>query len=257
MGGASALPQGYTLIELGTVASTNDEAARLAATGAADGTVVWALRQSAGRGRRGRDWQSPEGNLYCSVVMRPPMPLSAALGLSFVAAVAVGDTVAGFLAAGARTQHKWPNDVLVGGAKIAGILLEASGTPGSPADWVVVGCGVNVGTDPRIVGQPVTTLAAEAGRAVAVRDVLMVLLGNLRLWRARWETQGFAPIREAWLGRAQGLGEDIVVRLPREEFSGRFVGLDDSGALLLRLPDGSRRTISAGEVFFDQMGERG
>lgn len=250
-------PQGYALIAHEVLPSTNDEAARLAATGAADGTVVWARRQSAGRGRRGRDWRSPEGNLYLSVLMRPRAPLAAAAGLSFVAAVAVGDTVAGFLPAGAPVEHKWPNDVLVGGAKLAGILLEASGRPGGPADWVVVGCGVNVAADPGLPGLAVTTLSGEAGRAVAVEAVLTALLENLHLWRTRWETHGMAPVRDAWLARARGLGQDITVRLPREELRGRFDGLDDSGALLLRLPDATHRTISAGDVFFDDKTERG
>lgn len=250
-------PQGFTLIAHDMLPSTNDEAARLAAGGAVDGTVVWARRQSAGRGRRGRDWQSPEGNLYLSVLMRPRAPLATAAGLSFVAAVAVGDTVAGFLPADARVEHKWPNDVLVGGAKLAGILLEASGRAGGAADWVVVGCGVNVATDPGLPGMAVTTLSGEAGRAVPVEAVLTAVLENLRLWRQRWETHGIAPVRDAWLARARGLGQDITVRLPREELRGRFDGLDDSGALLLRLPDATRRAISAGDVFFDEQAERG
>jgi len=250
-------PQGYTLIAQDVLPSTNDEATRLAASGAADGTVVWARCQSAGRGRRGRDWQSPEGNLYCSVLMRPAAPMARAAGLSFVAAVAAGDTVAGFLPAGARVEHKWPNDVLVGGAKVAGILLEASAGPGGAADWVVIGCGVNVAAHPKVAGQAVTTLAREAGRAVPVEDVLVALLESLRLWRGRWDTQGIGPVREAWLARARGLGRDITVRLPREELHGRFDGLDESGALLLRLPDATLRTISAGDVYFDEKAEGG
>jgi len=257
MADVPALPQGYSLIEFDSVPSTNDEATRLGAAGAADGTVVWARRQIAGRGRRGREWSSPEGNLYCSVLMRPALPLARAAGLSLVAAVAVGDTVAGFLADGRRVEHKWPNDVLVGGAKIAGILLEAAGRARGATDWVVVGCGLNVGAEPGVSGQAVTTLAAEAGRDIPVRAVLMALLDNLRLWRGRWETHGIAPIRDSWLARARGLGQDITVRLPREELRGRFEGLDDSGALRLVLPDATRRTISAGDVFFDEKVERG
>lgn len=257
MSGARALPPGYALVEHDRIPSTNDEAARLGAAGAADGTVVWARRQSAGRGRRGRGWRSPEGNLYCSVLMRPAVSLAEAAGLSFVAAVAAGDTVAGFLPPDARVEHKWPNDVLVGGAKIAGILLEASGRAGAAADWVVVGCGVNVGADPELEGVPTATLAGLAGRDIPVRDVLAALLDNLRQWRGRWESRGFAPVREGWLARARGLGEAIAVRLPREELHGRFDGIDDSGALLLRLSDATHRPISAGDVYFDPKAERG
>lgn len=247
----SPLPDGYTLIELEEAASTNDEAARLAVDGAPDGTVVWAHRQTAGRGRRGRRWVPVEGNLYLSVLMRPNVPLGQAAALSFVAGVAVGDAVAGYLADPGRVAHKWPNDVLVGGAKIAGILLEASGGARGAADWVVVGCGVNVAGHPDIAGLAATDLMAETGRDLPARAVLPVVLNALREWRQRWETAGIAPVRDAWLARARGLGEDIIVRLPQEELHGRFEGLDDGGALLLRLSDGTLRPISAGDVFFD------
>jgi len=247
---ALPLPQGYTLIERASVSSTNDEAARLAGDGAADGTVVWAHCQTAGRGRRGRQWLSPEGNLYCSVLMRPKVPLARAAGLSLVAAVAVGDTVAGFLPAGRRVQHKWPNDVLVEGAKIAGLLLEAAGGGKGAADWVVIGCGVNVAAHPERDGLSATDLSGERGLRLSVGAVLVSLLDNLRHWRARWETAGIAPVRDAWLARARGVGEAIIVRLPREEIEGRFEGLDDTGALVLRLADSTTRTISAGDVFF-------
>jgi BirA family biotin operon repressor/biotin-[acetyl-CoA-carboxylase] ligase len=247
----SPLPDGFTLIELEEAASTNDEAARLASEGGPDGTVVWARRQTAGRGRRGRAWTPVEGNLYFSVLMRPGVPLAEAAALSFVAAVATGDAVAEFLPTPGRVEHKWPNDVLVGGSKIAGILLEASGGARTAADWVVVGCGVNVAGHPDVAGLKATDLSAESGGEIAAGAVLPVVLNALRRWRQRWETAGIAPVRDAWLARARGLGEDIIVRLPQEELRGRFDGLDDSGALLLRLSDGTCRSISAGDVFFD------
>jgi BirA family biotin operon repressor/biotin-[acetyl-CoA-carboxylase] ligase len=251
------LPKGFSLVALESVPSTNDEATRLAAEGAADGTVVWALSQSAGRGRRGRRWVSPEGNLYCSVVMRPDVPLARAAALSLVGAVAVGDTVAGFVPAGCRVEHKWPNDVLVGGAKIAGILLEASGGGRAAVDWVVIGCGVNVAVHPEAEGLLATDLAAERNAPVSVGTVLVALLENLRHWRARWDTAGIEPVREACLARARGLGEEILVRLPREEIRGRFEGLDAAGALRLGLVDGTVRTISAGDVFFPDVSMKG
>jgi BirA family transcriptional regulator, biotin operon repressor / biotin---[acetyl-CoA-carboxylase] ligase len=244
------LPRGYVLVERESVPSTNDEAARMAAEGAVDGTVVWAHCQTDGRGRRGRQWASPEGNLYCSVLMRPKVPLARAAGLSLVAAVAVGDTVAGFLPAGRRVQHKWPNDVLVEGAKIAGLLLEASGSNRGAADWVVVGCGLNVAVHPEAEGLSATDLSRERGLRITVGAVLVALLDNLRHWRGRWETAGIAPVRDAWLARARGLGEAITVRLPKEELEGQFEGMDETGALVLRLADSTTRTISAGDVFF-------
>ncbi|MGH6620348.1 MAG: biotin--[acetyl-CoA-carboxylase] ligase, partial [Alphaproteobacteria bacterium] len=192
------LPRGYALVALDEVPSTNDEAARLAAEGAADGTVVWARRQSAGRGRRGRQWVSPEGNLYCSIVMRPDVPLARAAGLSLVAAVAAGDMVAGFLP-GKQVEHKWPNDILVGGAKIAGILLEASGASRGAVDWVVVGSGVNLAVHPEGEGLSATDIGRERGAPVAAGEALAALLESLHRWRGRWETAGIPPVRDAWL----------------------------------------------------------
>ena len=246
---APPLPQGYTLVALDGVASTNDEAARRAAEGAPDGTVVWARHQSAGRGRRGRQWASPEGNLYCSVLLRPDVPLGRAAGLSLVAAVAAGDMVAGFLP-GRKVEHKWPNDILVDGAKIAGILLEASGGPRRKVEWVVIGCGVNLSVHPAGEGLSATDLGRERGAPVEPGEALSALLESLHRWRGQWETAGIRPVRDAWLARARGLGGEITVRLPREEIRGRFEGLDETGALLLRLADTTVRTISAGDVFF-------
>ena len=256
MSGPVSLPVGYTLVELASVASTNDEAARLASEGAADGTVVRARRQTGGRGRRGRRWTSPEGQRECSVVVRTAVPLARAAVLSLAAAVAVGDTVSEFLPTEARVEHKWPNDVLVDGAKIAGILLEASSSGGGAADWLVVGCGVNVSTYPDIPGLVATSLAAHGG-PVPVDAVLATLLERLHSRRTEWETAGAAAVRGAWLDRARGLHEPIRVRLPREEVHGRFESLDDDGALMLRLADGGTRRISAGDVFFDDDSERG
>lgn len=255
MSGAVSLPDGYALVALESVASTNQEAARLASEGAADGTVVWARQQTAGRGRRGRDWRSPEGNLYFSVVMRPGVPLSRAAVMSLVAAVAVGDAVAELLSTDARVEHKWPNDVLVDGAKIAGILLEASTGGSGAAGWLVVGCGINVAFFPDLPGAAATSLAAQ-GHDISVEAVLGIVLERLHCRRTEWETAGDAAVRAAWLNRARGLGDPIVARLPREEVRGRFEGLAEDGALLLRLADGGVRRISAGDVFFDEDFER-
>ncbi|MGH6620463.1 MAG: biotin--[acetyl-CoA-carboxylase] ligase, partial [Alphaproteobacteria bacterium] len=121
---------------------------------------------------------------------------------------------------------------------------------GGAVDWVVLGCGVNVASYPEGEGLSATSLGRERGAPVAVGAVLAALLESLRAWRGRWETAGIPPVRDAWLARARGLGEEIAVRLPREEVRGRFEGLDETGALLLRLADSTLRTISAGDVFF-------
>ncbi|MDH3700471.1 MAG: biotin--[acetyl-CoA-carboxylase] ligase [Alphaproteobacteria bacterium] len=244
------VPEPFTLIEYPVLGSTNDEASRLAVAGAADGTVVRADRQSAGRGRRGRNWQSPAGNLYCSIVVRPAAPPAVAAQLSFVTAVTLAETLDAVLPTGRTVCQKWPNDVLIDGAKVAGILLESSGAGTDAVDWVVIGCGVNVVEAPQDTDYPATSLHAAGAAGLGAGTVLPVFLTALHGWRTRWETAGMAPVRDAWLNRAHGLGKEMTVRLPDREIRGLFGGMDQTGALLLDLADGTRQTISAGDVYF-------
>lgn len=246
-GGPLDLPPGYRLLALDDVDSTNDEARRLAAAGAASGTLVWARRQSRGRGRRGRPFVSPPGNLYCSLLLRPECRPAEAPELCFVAAVAVGETLAELLPADVRLGHKWPNDVLVGGRKVAGILLE-SGAAGEALGWLVVGVGINLASHPEGLEFPATSLAAHGVRAEA-GAVLERYLRCFDHWLERWRTEGFAPVRAAWLARAEGLGRPLLVRLPEESFEGTFAELDARGALILATADGARRRVTAGDVF--------
>lgn len=245
------LPAGYRLATFESLDSTNEQARGLAMDGALDGTVIWAKSQTAGRGRQGREWQSPEGNLYCSIVVRPEVPAADAAQLSFVTALALGQAVSGLLPDGVEMRYKWPNDLLLDGRKAAGILLESSGGAAGKLDWLVIGAGLNVEECPDVTdGYPATSLREAGVRPVALDDILARYIGGFAHWRARWQNEGLAAIREAWLERAARLGEDITVRLPGDQLQGRFTGLDEGGALLLDLPDGSRRTITAGDVFF-------
>jgi BirA family biotin operon repressor/biotin-[acetyl-CoA-carboxylase] ligase len=209
--------------------------------------VVWAREQEAGRGRRGRGWASPAGNLHCSVVLRPAVPGARVGELTFLVASAMADAVARF---GVEPAVKWPNDLLVGGAKLAGILLEAEHDAG--AATVVAGTGVNVAHHPPPERYPVTSLAAQGARGATVEALLSAYLESLGAALDRWTADGFAPIRRAWLARAAGLGGPIRVRLPREEIDGVFGGLDEDGTLLLTLPGGAVRRVRSGEVFFSE-----
>ena len=242
------LPAGCSLVALDQVDSTNDEAQRRAAKGAADGTVVGARSQGAGRGRRGRSWVSPAGNLYASIILRLNKPPAEVAQISLAAAVALAEALENLLPEGVPVQCKWPNDVLVEGRKIAGILLESSGA--ATIDWVVVGCGVNIASHPELTGNLATSLAAAGAGGVTAVRVLEAFVDRLMAWRARWLEEGIEPLRAAWIARAAKLGETIIVRLPGREISGRFIDLDRHGALLLELPGGARETISAGDVFF-------
>ena len=247
----ASLPAGYGLAVFETLDSTNEQARRLAIDGAPDGTVVWAKSQTAGRGRQGRQWQSPEGNLYCSIVVRPEMTAGDAAQFSFVTALALGRGVSDLLPDDTDMRYKWPNDLLLNGRKVAGILLESSGVAAGRLDWLVIGVGLNVEEYPDIAdGYPAISLRALGAEPLTVQALLTRFIVGFAHWRARWQNEGLSVVREAWLDRAARLGENIAVHLPDGQLSGRFSGLDEGGALLLDLPDGSRRTITAGDVFF-------
>lgn len=241
------LPSFYRLVSHERIASTSDEAKSLAAAGAPGGTLVWARVQTAGRGRQGRVWVSPAGNLYASLILRPAVPVAVAAQLGFVAALAVCEACLA-VAPEAAIAFKWPNDVLLAGRKLAGILLESRSTAQGALDWLVLGIGINLATYPVEVDHTATALAATG--ADICPETMLAALGEAFLdGYARWhEGAGFAAIRTAWLARAQGLGQPIRVRLPGATDEGLFAGLDNDGALLLDNAAGRRR-IAAGEVF--------
>jgi BirA family biotin operon repressor/biotin-[acetyl-CoA-carboxylase] ligase len=241
-------PQGYGLAVLDEIDSTNAEARRRAASGEAGPLWIMAMRQSAGRGRRGRVWQSPPGNLAATLLLRPGRPAGIAAQLSFVAAIACADMVAGYTD---DVAVKWPNDVLAGGRKIAGILLEAETPRGEATPWLAVGIGVNLAHFPPDTEYPAVSLAALGAPVPGPRAALDRLAASFAKWYDLWRAQGFAPIRDAWLARAGGLGTRIRARLQNEEALGVFEGIDETGALLLGQGQGRPpRAIAAGEVFF-------
>ncbi|RDV01265.1 biotin--[acetyl-CoA-carboxylase] ligase [Undibacter mobilis] len=237
---------GVRHIAFDSLGSTNAEALVRARTGERGPLWITAAQQEIGRGRRGKEWASPVGNLYSSLLLTDPAPQAIAAQLSFVAALALHDAVAD------RAPHlgplltvKWPNDVLLGGAKIAGILIEAESGPPFAA---VIGMGVNCASHPADTPYPATDLRT-AGANVMPEMLLRALAAAMQARLAQWDRgQGFAAIRSAWLKRAAGLGQDIRVRLPEREFSGVFDGLDEQGRLLVRSEDGTT-AVTAGEVF--------
>lgn len=244
---AASLPAFYRLQSHDRLGSTNDEAKALAAGGAEEGTLVWALAQSQGRGRQGRAWVSLPGNLYASIVLKPETRASVAAQLGFAAALAVREACLDFVPDAAIT-FKWPNDVLLGGRKLAGILLESQLRGDGRLSWLVMGIGINLATYPATANYPATALST-TGIEVAPEAMLTALARRFLAWYERWRAAAaFAPLRAAWLGQAQGIGQEISVRLPACALSGRFTGLDTDGALLLDTGAGPRR-IDAGDVF--------
>jgi len=245
----SSAASGARLISLDEVGSTNAEAFARARAGERGPLWITARRQTAGRGRRGRAWVSEPGNLYASLLLTDPAPPPRAAELSLVAALAVHDALAERAAIlGPRLKLKWPNDVLCDGAKLAGILVEGEGLPGRPLA-VVIGIGVNCAHHPADTAYPATDLAA-AGALVAPETIAQALIGTMARRLAEWDRgENFAAIRAAWLKRAAGLGAPARVRLPEREVEGVAETLDETGRLVLRLADGSRECIAAGEMF--------
>jgi BirA family biotin operon repressor/biotin-[acetyl-CoA-carboxylase] ligase len=246
--GSPNLPNFFALVAFDRIDSTNEEAHRRARAGAPEGTLIWAREQTSGRGRRGRGWSSPPGNLYLSLLLRPAIAPAEAAQVGFVAAVGLAETLVGCLPTERRVRCKWPNDLLVDGAKIAGILPEAEAA-GRLVAALVLGIGVNLASFPDGLPYRATSVTAAGGR-VGVEEFLELLAVNIERWYRRWRSEGFTSVRRRWLDFAAGLGEAIEVRLETGTLKGRFAALDPSGALDLELAEGGRRLITAGDVFY-------
>ena len=246
------LPLGYVLHAFDRVESTNDEARRLAEQGAAAGAVVVAAEQVKGRGRHGRAWASPPGNLYASLLLRPECAIATAAQLSLVASLALAEALVGLAPPEADVRVKWPNDVLVRGAKVAGLLLESAAGAKERVAWVVVGSGVNIASAPAGTPYPATALRYEGFPPVTPGHVLERYLAALDGWLDRWRLGGFAAVRPAWLALGSGIGDRVRLRLAREEVAGRFLDVTEQGALLVAQDGDRRRRITAGELLFSE-----
>ena len=232
--------------------STMAEGARRAAAFTAP-TWICALAQTAGRGRRGRAWAMPAGNFAASLVMRPAGPPAQAALRSFVAALALRDALVAVTGRAEVFTLKWPNDVLLNGGKLAGILLESSGAAGR-VDALVIGIGVNLAATPDTTLLEAGALApvsllGETGITITPEDFLTLLAQHFARWEAQFTTHGFGPIRSAWLQNAARIGQNITARMMRDEITGTFVEIDTQGQLVLETPKG-RQTIAAADIFF-------
>ncbi len=237
------LASGHPVRHFAAIDSTNLEARRLAEQGEAGPLWLWADEQTGGRGRLGRGWVSEPGNLYATYLFSIAASPVVAPQVSFVAALAVHDVVAA-LRPGLAARIKWPNDVLIGGAKFCGVLPEVVAT--SPTR-IAIGCGVNIAHAPAGTPYPVTML----GPDLAVAGVLAELDGRLARRLAEWdEGRDFSAIRAAWEQRALGLGEAVSATAGNTRLAGVFRGLAADGALLLETPDGALTPVHAGEVSF-------
>jgi BirA family biotin operon repressor/biotin-[acetyl-CoA-carboxylase] ligase len=230
--------------------SSQAEALRRAASGEAGPVWIMARRQSAGRGRRGRAWATGEGNFAASLLFAPPGGLAQAALRSFVAALALRDALVELGAPSGAFSLKWPNDVLLHGAKLAGILLETAGPPLR----LVIGFGVNLASAPapsslEETAMPAIALTAVTGRPLPPEALLDALAPAFARWEARLVREGFAPVRDAWLADAAGLGAPVSARLPGTTITGRFETIDATGAIVLSTASG-RLALPAADIHF-------
>ncbi len=237
-----------------TVDSTNAEARRRALAGEPGPLWIWSQRQSQGRGRGGREWVSQPGNLFASLLIGLNCPLRVAGQLALVAGIIAFDTIAKLIAYEGRSEIllKWPNDILLAGEKVAGMLLENVGGANENRSVVVIGTGINLASHPDNLPQPAVSLATY-GMTVTSADALEALAASTHEWLNRWaEGACFPTIRRAWLDRAGPTGRPLTVRVGSQEAEGVYGGLDADGALRLLMPDGGEYRVTAGDVFFSR-----
>ena len=248
------LPSGLRLLKRETVDSTNAEARRRALAGEPGPLWIWSARQSQGRGRGGREWVSQPGNLFASLLIGLNCPLRVASQLALVAGIVAFDTIAKLIAYEGRSEVllKWPNDVLLAGEKVAGMLLENVGGTNDNRSVVVIGTGINLASHPENLPQPAVSLATY-GMTVTPADALEALAASTVEWLDRWgEGACFPTIRRAWLDRAGPTGRPLTVRVGSQEAEGVYGGLDADGALRLLMPGGGEYRVTAGDVFFSR-----
>lgn len=239
------LPEGYRLFAFDTIDSTNAEALRRIESDAGAGDVIWAENQSAGRGRRGREWVSATGNLFLTLIVQARDERNIGQ-LAFVAALGVAGALEAPVGDYEKIRLKWPNDILLDGGKLGGILIERAGGKTNP-DLVAVGIGLNV----EEAAFPGSACLRDFGTGPSLSELVGLICREFDRWHGRWLADGFSPVRDAWMTRADRLGDAITVRFPDGRTAeGQFRGIDENGALELWQANGTCEMIATGEVFF-------
>ncbi|WP_408873207.1 biotin--[acetyl-CoA-carboxylase] ligase [Gluconobacter roseus] len=234
-----------------TLGSTSDLCKARAEAGEPDHLAIQAFSQTSGRGTRGRTWTDPGGNLAISLLFRPADPTAFIAALPFVMAVSLFETATHFCPTATGPSPlmvKWPNDLLLDGRKMAGVLIETGGPQHSP--WVVVGIGANLRQAPEIPGRRLAALS-EKTDAPSAEAFGKALVAQIDRWNAVQEREGFAPVRAAWLARAHPVGSPLAVQGCETYITGSFSGLDAQGRLLLALPNGETIPVVTGDILLD------
>jgi BirA family biotin operon repressor/biotin-[acetyl-CoA-carboxylase] ligase len=241
---------GHQLYYYEEIGSTNDEAFHLGLSGAPEGTALIAEKQNAGKGRMQRVWHSPAGsNIYTSIILRPKIESARAPQISILAGVAVADVLESYCPD--RIKLKWPNDVLIDGKKVCGILSQMK-TAASEVDFIVLGIGINVNISysqfPEEICKLATSLAIETGRKISRQELIISLYENLAKWYKQILKDGFCRIKEKWLSMSPMIGELVQVMFQKEAVSGKAIGIDEDGSLLLLTAGNKELKVSAGDV---------
>lgn len=241
------LPAAYELLHLTVADSARDEAIRQARSGAGEGTLVWVDAQHAGRARLDRPWLSPPQGLYCALVLRPEFSLVRAAELPLLACVALGTAMAEQVQAMTDLRFRWPNDVILNQAKLAGVWLDAGPLVDGLPQWLVLSCAVNVGEPPPLPFAEAACVAVEGGvPALRPADLLAGYARQLLGWLERWDRQGLAPVLRQFIGRAQRRAEPLqLVLASGEEISGSLLDYDPHGGLVIQTAGALRRVSLA------------
>jgi BirA family transcriptional regulator, biotin operon repressor / biotin---[acetyl-CoA-carboxylase] ligase len=241
---------GHKLYFISETGSTNDEAYSLGLNGASEGTVVIADSQHKGKGRMQRVWHSPSGvNIYTSVILKPQIPLSKASQISIVSGVAVAETLNQYCPE--KVWLKWPNDVLIGGKKVCGILAQIK-MKANTIDFIVLGIGININLSreqfPQNIKEIATSLFIETGRKISRQKLIISLYENLAKCYKQLHQEGFDRIKEKWLRLAPMIGQTVQVMFKDETIEGKATGLDEDGSLML-FTDGNKKVkVSSGDA---------
>lgn len=241
---------GHQIYYYEEIDSTNDEAFRLGLAGAPEGTALIANCQSAGKGRMQRVWHSPAGeNIYTSIILRPNIESARAPQISILAGVAVAEVLDSYCPD--RIELKWPNDVMIEGKKVCGILSQMK-TAASEVDFIVLGMGINVNISysqfPKEICNLATSLAMETGREISRQELIISLYENLAKWYKQLMKDGFGLIKEKWLSISPMIGEPVQVMFREEVVSGKAIGLDEDGSLILIAAGDKEFKVSAGDA---------
>ncbi len=240
---------GKSVLHYEEVASTQDIARKLARQGAEEGTVVIAEKQTGGRGRRGRSWTSPDGGLYLSIILRPNLEPARAIQLPLVAGVAVARAIKKVTTL--QPKLKWPNDIIIAGKKVGGILTETSTRPGK-IDHIVLGIGLNVNTArslfPEAIRETATSLAEESGQNVSPLELLQCLFGKFEALYVEFLAGGFDKIREQWKAMSNTIGSRVKINSGGAEIEGEALDIDSEGFLLLRKGNKDVERVISGDV---------